>query len=440
MRAAMLFGAMVASAAADESDAVADRSAAQPCAGSPGTVWDGSCSIGGEWTLRATAVRHAQLGCARILQPSAFTAFAVAQPSPAGGRAQPGGAAAGLLLPAQRCLRKCTANPDLSVFLREGVFATDGHDCYCAGEQTASALRQATAAAAAAAAAAAGGPEPAPAAAGGLEVVACDGHCSYTQVNPLDQAAGAGAGTCAALLASGIFSCARDFCADRRRCSQAGACDLACDICNVPAVVGSELQLYAFGPVAPPKRSPSPATPGTPPACVSEGNVTTCASVIVQKPRLDAAVACCHCGGGLNNQYGVCADSPYDWSDSHGNSCHDYAARRYCTVHGDYGSGWADAFGSSQQFSLLATAAHSPWQAVAVAAAAAAELDRDATAAATGQQAAALAAGSAGLLWELPVGTDVSGHNALASDRVEVAVALLPVEVSIGTVFPRAST
>ena len=264
----------------------------------------------------------------------------------------------------------------------------------------------------------------------------------------------------------------------RRICNQAGACDRACGICNVPEVVGSELELYAYRPVPPPKLAPaSTATSSSSSSsegCVREGNVTTCGAVVLRKLRRDAAEACCHCGGGIWSEYNVCTDEPFGWTDTHGDSCHDYAARKYCEcsaerprlsslslpppylylsfshclhVHtpltvtsrefgveliaglgaahtpgdraGEYGTGWADAQGAGSLFSSLANSAHSPWEAVVLESHAA------------GGGAPFVGTATASVLWQLDVGTDVTGKNDLASDRqIEVAVALLPVSHS----------
>jgi hypothetical protein len=106
--------------------------------------------------------------------------------SPPGRQQGRGGTAS--LMPDQKCLRKCSSNLDLTVRLPVGIFATDGHDCFCAESEQAARLA-------------------------GLERVECDGDCAYELVNPLDDVGGSN--TCDKLLSSGIFSCHRDFCTDR---------------------------------------------------------------------------------------------------------------------------------------------------------------------------------------------------------------------------------
>jgi hypothetical protein len=174
--------------------------------------------------------------------------------------------------------------------------------------------------------------------------------------NPLDTITGAK--ICSELLASGIFSCEIDFCADSHACNQAGACDLECNICNVPLVVEPEWRIFSISPFATPKLV---LPVGANSACSMTANITSCQAVVLRHQAKDAA-ACCHCGGGSINSYGVCRDDPYGWEDSHGRSCRDYAALKYCTSSGGYGTGWDEK--GQGKFDRYASSRHSTWEAV----------------------------------------------------------------------------
>eukprot|EP01052_Picozoa_sp_SAG31_P053168 SAG31_NODE_13493_length_865_cov_1.558747_1_plen_138_part_01 len=90
-------------------EAFEDSSLAKPCSHIPGTAWDGSCSIEGDWNLLAHAVRYTPLGCARMPQSQQLVQFKRYPQAISGSLSR--------LLPEQECLWKCSSQPDLSMNL-----------------------------------------------------------------------------------------------------------------------------------------------------------------------------------------------------------------------------------------------------------------------------------------------------------------------------------
>jgi hypothetical protein len=304
-----------------------------------GETWNGHCTlIGDSWSLEITVQETRPAGCYA-------GDYATSTAAPPTQLRQVGGARlAGPTAPGE-CMRLCLAtDPAGGPRSRWVGIATEDQGCICSHADPRRTLAPAPT----------GSCPPIP---GQMPPhAAASQQCQAPVADRL--------GECAALLQSGLFHCGRDFCSDPGRCPRAGACDSTCSYPACSSVHPVAIQLYEVvgsqdlaralppgllgGADAPCARRSRASSSSSSPSSINSS--VLCSRVQLHHPAVTAAMACCACGGGIVNAFGVCSDSPPGWRSPHGD-CADYAARRYCSTAARPGAGWQPEWGPLDQAS-----------------------------------------------------------------------------------------